>query len=455
MNENMISGNLVLTVSELSRLLKKTIEGSFYSIRVRGEISGLKTNYSSGIYFDLKDEYAKLKCIIFRNDAKKIQFDIKEGLSITAYGRIGLYEPRGEYSLIVSSVEPAGYGELYLLFEQLKEKLKNEGLFDDVSKKDIPFLPKNIGIVTSRSGAVLHDMVKIIKSRFENVSIIFVNARVQGKNSSAELAAAIELLNIYSRTRKKIDVIIVGRGGGSIEDLWAFNEEITARAIFNSTVPVISAIGHETDFTIADFVADMRASTPSNAAEMAVPVKFDLVRQVRAFRSRIEQGVFNVVLGKKDYMLNLIKNMEMVSPKRIIQDKMFRIHDITDKLQTNIDSRIHLSKTNVVHLGKRLLLKNPSSIFNENKAHIQDLSKRLKKGIDITISRHIDRLKTESKALNSLSPFDVLKRGYGIIFTDKNDVISSVLGVEEDDNIRIKLYDGTLRATVKGDEAEA
>lgn len=445
----MINSDLLFTVSELSLLLKKTIEGSFYNLRVKGEISGLKTNYSSGIYFDLKDEYAKLKCIIFRNDAKKIRFDIKEGLSVTAYGRIGLYEPRGEYSLIISKIEPEGYGELYLLFEQLKEKLKNEGLFDEVSKKDIPFLPKTIGIVTSRSGAVLHDMVKIIKSRFDNVSIIFVDARVQGKNSSAELAAAIELLNIYSRTKKRIDVMIVGRGGGSIEDLWAFNEESTARAIFNSTIPVISAVGHETDFTIADFVADRRASTPSNAAEIAVPVKFELMKQVKAFRSRTEQGIFNVILGKKDNMSNLIKNMEMVSPERMIQDKMLKIHDMSNRLQKNIDSSIHLSRTNIVHLTKRLLSRNPSFIFNENNVHIQNLSKRLKKGIEVTISRHINRLQTENKALNSLSPFNVLKRGYGIVFKDNGDVVSSVLSVGKNDNINIKLHDGTLDATVK------
>ncbi|HEC25113.1 MAG TPA: exodeoxyribonuclease VII large subunit, partial [bacterium] len=210
MDKNIMSNNLIFSVSELSRLLKETIEGSFYNIKVKGEISGLKTNYSSGYYFDLKDEYAKLKCIIFKSDIRKIRCEIKDGLSVTAYGRIGLYEPRGEYSFIISELEPSGYGELYILFERLKSKLRKEGLFDNSHKRKIPFMPETIGIVTSKNGAVLHDIIKVIESRFENVSIILANASVQGKNSSTEIVAAIELLNLYGKTQRKIDVIIVG-----------------------------------------------------------------------------------------------------------------------------------------------------------------------------------------------------------------------------------------------------
>lgn len=454
MNFNNVVDKAVYTVSEITHFIKDIMEGTFYDIRVKGEVSGLKTNYSSGIYFDLKDEYAKIKCIIFKNDARKIKFDIKEGLSVTAFGRINLYEPRGEYSLIISEVEPSGYGELYLLFEQLKEKLKSEGLFDESHKRNIPFLPETIGIVTSRSGAVLHDMLKIIKSRFEDASIIFVNASVQGKHSSAEIAGAIELLNLYSRTKRKVDVIIVGRGGGSIEDLWAFNEEITARAVYNSEIPIISAVGHETDFTIADFVADRRASTPSNAAEMVVPVKFELLKQIKILRSGMEQGIFNIISNKKNYLSNLIKNREMVSPKRVIQDRMLRVYDISDSLHKNIDSHIHLSKINIAHLNKRLSLRNPLFIFSENKTRIEGLLKMLKKGMEIMILNYKNKLKTESKALNSLSPYNVLKRGYGIVFTDDKRVISSVLSVEENENIKITLSDGNLSAVVKGREVK-
>jgi exodeoxyribonuclease VII large subunit len=454
MNFNNVADEAVYTVSEITRFIKDMMEGSFYDIRVKGEISGLKTNYSSGIYFDLKDEYAKLKCIIFKNDIRKIRFEIKEGLSVAVYGRINVYEPRGEYSFIISEIEPSGYGELYLLFEQLKEKLKSEGLFDESRKRKIPFLPETIGIVTSRSGAVLHDMIKIIRSRFKNVSIVFANASVQGKNSSAEIAYAIDLLNLYSRTQEKVDVIIVGRGGGSIEDLWAFNEETTARAIYNSEVPVISAVGHETDFTIADFVADRRASTPSNAAEMVVPVKLELIKQIKSLRGRIEQGIFNVILTKKDALSNLIKNRETASPKRFIQDKTLRLYDLADSLRKSIVSRIHLSKINLEHLNKRLLLRSPLSVFNERKSYITGLSGKLKKAMEIVILNYKNMLKTENKALNSLSPYNVLKRGYSIVFTDDKRVISSVLNVEENENIKITLSDGNLSAVVKGKEVK-
>ncbi|MHB8232257.1 MAG: exodeoxyribonuclease VII large subunit [bacterium] len=446
--------NAALTVSELSRLLKETLEGSFYDIKVKGEISGLKTNYASGYYFDLKDEFAKLKCIIFKNDVKKIKFEIKEGLSATVYGRINLYEPRGEYSFIVSEIEPLGYGELYILFEQLKDKLKKEGLFDESRKRAIPFLPETVGIVTSRSGAVLHDMVKIIKSRFENISIIFVNASVQGKNSSSEIAEAIELLNLYSRTQRKIDVIIAGRGGGSIEDLWAFNEETTARAIYNSAVPVISAVGHETDFTIADFVADRRASTPSNAAEMVIPVRFELIKQVEALRNRIEQDILNLISVKKVRLSNLIKNREKVSPKRFIQDKTIRVYDLSERMRKAANAGINILKVNVSHMNKRLLLKSPVNILKERKSYAALLSAKLKKAIEIAILNYKSRLKTENKALNSLSPYNVLNRGYSIVFTDEGKVVSSVLNVYENQNIKITLSDGNLSAAVKGKEAK-
>ena len=439
---------IIFTVSEFSRLLKATIENAFYAVGIKGEISGLKTNYPSGYYFDLKDESAKLKCIIFKSDVSKIKFDIKDGLSVKVYGRINLYEPRGEYSFVVSEIEPLGSGELYILFERLKEKLKREGLFDESRKRVIPFLPETIGIVTSKSGAVLHDIVKIIKSRFENISIIFANASVQGQNSAAEIAQAIELLNLYGRTKRKIDVIIVGRGGGSIEDLWAFNEEITARAIYNSFIPVISAVGHETDFTIADFVADKRASTPSNAAEMTVPVKSELVKQVENLRNRIIFGAVNLISSRKAELSNLVKNMEKVSPKRIIQDRKIRVYDLAESLQNLAVGRINLLKLNVSHLRKRLLLKNPLNIFKERKLYINGLSDRLKRAQETTISSYKNMVKTESKALNSLSPYNVLKRGYGIVFSEEKTVVSSVLQVKGNENIKIVLNDGSLKSKI-------
>ncbi|MCL6119443.1 MAG: exodeoxyribonuclease VII large subunit [Deltaproteobacteria bacterium] len=439
---------LVFTVSELTKLIKVTLEDNFYNIRIKGEISGLKTNYSSGYYFDIKDEFAKLKCIIFKSDLRKIRCELKEGMSVTVYGRLNLYEPRGEYSFIVSEIEPFGYGELYVMFERLKEKLKKEGLFDESRKRTIPFLPERIGIVTSRNGAVLHDMVKIITSRFENVSIIFANASVQGLNAAAEIAGAIELLNKYSNSERKIDVIIVGRGGGSIEDLWAFNEEITARAIYNSKIPIISAVGHETDFTIADFVADRRASTPSNAAEMAVPVKSELIRQLKSLTVRLKSAAVKAISNKKNSLSRLIQNIEKVSPKRLIENKKIRINDLVENMHELIDGKINLLNINISHLRKRLFLKNPLNILKERRLYINGLSEKLEKSALSRILNYRNRINTEKKALNSLSPYKVLKRGYSITFSEQNTVVSSVSQVKENENLILLLSDGRLKTKV-------
>ncbi|HEC25369.1 MAG TPA: hypothetical protein ENI54_05115, partial [bacterium] len=235
-------------------------------------------------------------------------------------------------------------------------------------------------------------------------------------------------------------------------DLWVFNEETTARAIYNSAIPVISAIGHETDFTIADFTADRRASTPSNAAEIVVPVKFELIKQLKTLRGRIEQGVFNIVSAKKGSLSNLIENRERVSPKRLIQDKMLRVYDISDRIRKVVSGRLDLLKVNASHLNKRLSLKNPSAVFNESRVYVTGLSERLKNAAGVTILNCKNRLQTESKALNYLSPYNVLRRGYGIVFTDKNEIVSSVLNVEDNENIKIALSDGSLNATVNGKE---
>lgn len=446
--EDIQRDHLVFTVSELSRLIKVTLEDNFYNIRVKGEISSLKTNYSSGYYFDIKDEFAKLKCIIFKSDLRRIKCGLEEGMSVTVYGRLNLYEPRGEYSFIVSKIEPFGYGELYVMFERLKEKLKKEGLFDEYRKRRIPFLPERIGIVTSRNGAVLHDMVKIILDRFENASIIFVNASVQGQNSAIEIANAIDLLNKYNESERKIDVIIVGRGGGSIEDLWSFNEEITARAIYNSKIPVISAVGHETDFTLADFVADRRASTPSNAAEMVVPVKSELVRQVKSLNARLHSAVYKIISNKKNSISHLIQNIEKVSPQRIIENKKIRINDLVENMHELIAGKINLLNINISHLRKRLFLKNPLNILKERRLHVNGLSEKLEKYALVRISNYRSRINAEQKALNSLSPYNVLKRGYSITFNESNAVVSSVSQVKPSENLRILLSDGSLKTKV-------
>lgn len=439
---------VAFTVSEFSDILKTLIEDSFYDIKIRGEISGLKTGYASGYYFDIKDEFSKLKCIVFKNDVRKINFEIKDGLSVIVYGRVGLYAPRGEYNFIVSDIEPYGYGELYAMFERLKEKLGAEGLFDESRKRPLPFLPGRIGIATSRSGAVLHDMVKIINERFPGIPVTFANASVQGKNAAAEIAGAIELLNLYSKKVAKIDVIIVGRGGGSIEDLWPFNEEITARAIFSSLIPVISAVGHETDWTIADMAADMRASTPSNAAEMAVPVKKDLLNQVKELFLALHKAILDNLDSAKSMVARLIRDGERFSPERRLQDKTLRIYDLSERMLRAVNGNLNGNKTEISHLGRRLLLKSPSNLFALGNLKVANLTERLKKSVRSALSGYKERFRSESKSLVSLSPYNVLRRGYGIVFAADGSVIASVSKTGPGDGIKIVLSDGDITATV-------
>jgi exodeoxyribonuclease VII large subunit len=274
--EQLMQERRALTVSELTARVKILVEGAFAEVWVEGEVSNFRRHSSGHWYFTLKDEGAMLRCASFRMQNRLIRFTPEDGLTIRAHGRLSLYEARGEYQLIAEYMEPVGVGALQLAFEQLKRRLAAEGLFDIERKRPLPALPRRIGVVTSPTGAAVRDILRILKRRNEAVSILIAPVRVQGDGAATEIAEAIELLN----ERDDVDVIIVGRGGGSVEDLWCFNEECVARAIFYSRVPVISAVGHETDFTIADFVADLRASTPSAAAEMVASARDELSAKV-------------------------------------------------------------------------------------------------------------------------------------------------------------------------------
>lgn len=277
------TGPKIFTVSELTKSVRGLLEGHFSEVWVSGEISNFRSPGSGHYYFTLKDETAQLSCVMFRGLNAKLPFKLEDGLEVICRGRLTVYESRGQYQIVVDYCEPKGLGALQLAFEQLKKKLQAEGLFDPAHKKKLPFLPHKIGVVTSPTGAAIRDILNILGRRWPGVNILIVPVRVQGEGSAEEVAKAIGWLNV----REDIDVMIVGRGGGSLEDLWAFNEEIVARAIFASRIPVISAVGHEIDFTIADFVADVRAPTPSAAAELAVPNRDDLLTSLMDIKRRL------------------------------------------------------------------------------------------------------------------------------------------------------------------------
>ena len=398
----------ILTVSELTLEIKHHLEEGFGEIWVEGEISNFRSPSSGHYYFTLKDGKSQIRAVIFRFMGRYLKFEPQDGLAVICRGKISVYEPRGEYQLILDYMEPKGIGALQLAFEQLKEKLEKEGLFDPARKKSLPLLPKRIGIVTSPTGAAIRDLLNVIGRRFPNVGILINPVKVQGKGSAQEIASAIYKLN----TVPEIDVIIVTRGGGSLEDLWAFNEEIVARAIYNSSLPVISAVGHEIDFTIADFVADLRAPTPSAAGELVVKDKVELSRLVDSLSARLGNQIINLLETAKNQLVFFKKRLPDLRLK--ISDLQLRIDDMSGRLAPRILQSLKLKKEMLGSRKVRLLLGNPKLKVGEYLKSISLCEKSLIDGVHRMLIRLRQVLERYVGELDSLSPLNVLQRGYSI-----------------------------------------
>ena len=394
---------LKMTVSELNNNMKKLLDSrpGLKDIWIQGEISNFKINLPSGhMYLTLKDEKSVLKACMFRGANQNLSFRPEDGMKVLARGRVSVYEPGGTYQLYIEELVLDGLGELYAAFNQLKEKLREEGLFDEIHKKPIPEYPKKVGVITSDTGAAVRDIINVIKRRFRYADIILYPSKVQGEGAAENVCRGIEFFN---RT-KYVDVIIAGRGGGSIEDLWAFNEEITARAIFASEIPVISAVGHEIDFTIADFVADLRAPTPSAAAELAVPSGEEIKNKLDAGKIRMRNALFQALKIRQD---KLLYAKRLLSAERFI---------------SNIDNMMILLDSKSQHL-----IKNTSRILEE-------------KGKNLAVN---------AAKLDSLSPLSVLSRGYGIVTDYKDSVIKSVKNLDKGMKVGIRLSDGSVKARIE------
>lgn len=350
----------VFTVKELTRHISRLFERDeqLRDIWVKGEISNFKHHSSGHLYFDIKDEERVLKCVMFRRKSKKLKFTPTDGMEIFARGDVRVYEKRGIYQLYVEEIEVGGIGELYMAFKELEKKLKEEGLFDEKYKKPIPKIPEKIGIVTSPTGAAIKDILNVIKRRYP-VDIILAPASVQGANASMEIERAIEMLNEIDG----IDAMIVGRGGGSLEDLWAFNEERVARAIFASDIPVISAVGHETDFTIADFVADKRAPTPSAAAEIAVPNKKELREVLESFSMRIKRNVKNTIDFDRERLERIMKSVVFREPMQMVDERRQQIDDLMRNLLANEEHLLKLQEKGFFVIEGKLDALNPLAVL--------------------------------------------------------------------------------------------
>jgi len=424
------SSRHVFTVSEITQGIKALLESSFGAVWVEGEVSNCRPSSSGHIYFSLKDANAVLSAVIFNRAARDIKFKLEDGLKVICFGSIDVYAPRGQYQLIIDKVEPQGLGGLQLALEQLKAKLEKKGFFAPEHKKPIPYLPSKIGVVTSLTGAAIKDILKVLERRFKDVHIIINPVKVQGQGAKEEIAQAIADFNFLNQNlgvQEKIEVLIVGRGGGSIEDLWAFNEEIVAQAIYDSRIPVISAVGHERDVTIADLTADLRAATPSVAAELVIPRQEDL-------RQKLDE----LTAGLKQDFLDAL---------RIFHDQIL---DLTHRLKM---SAAHLWELNGNRLSasvNKLSLLNPALKLEQYQVKLLDLARQI-----YVRARHLVDLKESGFAgiidnLASLNPLNILARGYSVTFTVAEGIIVKDAGtIKEGDRLKTKLHKGEIISEVK------
>jgi exodeoxyribonuclease VII large subunit len=434
----------ILSISEITQLIKENLEKAFGEIWVEGELSNVRSPASGHYYFTLKDETSQLRAVLFRYMGRQLKCELRDGMLFICHGRISLYEPRGDYQLIVDYLEPKGVGALQLAFEQLKEKLRSEGLFDPEHKKPIPFLPGRIGIVTSPTGAAIRDLLKVIGRRFPPMDILISPVRVQGEGAAREIAQAIDRLGRMGG----IDVIIVTRGGGSLEDLWAFNEEIVARAIYGCPVPVISAVGHEIDFTIADFVADLRAPTPSAAGELAVPEMAELLNRIRELSGRLRNRMGRMVEMEKRSLASIGGRMPDLRMR--LSTRQLKVDDLRGRLTPRLLQLLRLHREVLKGLRSGLMMRNPrlaiAAAGKELSLTGQSLTDLVRRALD----RYEQVVRGYADGLNRLSPLNVLQRGYSITRQLPSGRVVRESGmVARGDRVSVRLFRGSITCTVE------
>jgi len=423
---SLVKPDKIYTVSEVTRMIKLELESAFPLLWVEGEVSNFHRHQSGHLYFTLKDERSQLRAVMFRSEAQQVLFELEDGLQIISRGRINVYEPRGDYQLLVEVVEPKGKGALQLAFEQLKEKLKKEGLFDPKFKKKLPLLPKKVGVVTSPRGAAIVDILRTLERRFARLHILIYPVKVQGEGAADEIVEGID----YLGRLPDIDVIIVGRGGGSIEDLWAFNEEKVARSIFRCPVPLISAVGHEIDFTIADFVADIRASTPSVAAEM-------VIEKEQSFKERIENLEKRMIHHQQYFLQEQKHEVFSLTHHRAFQNmkvKLLNLEQKVDELETKAWNAIRNMQRKVAEDKSRAIL----------------LEERMRSTLRGMLQHFKAQWERLSAQLHNLSPLNILKKGYTLCWRDGGrQLIRRISEVKKEDEVTVSFHKGEFNCLVK------
>ena len=436
----------IYSVSQLNRETKRLLAEHFLTVRVEGEISNLSTPSSGHIYFSLKDAGAQVRCAMFRTQQRRLRFKPENGKQVIMSAQVSLYEPRGDYQLIVGHMEEAGDGALRQAFEKLKQKLLTEGLFEQGRKREIPLLPMQIGIITSPTGAAIHDIMTVLKRRFPAVPVIIYPVAVQGDSAKTEIVTALQTAN----RQQVVDVLIVARGGGSLEDLWAFNEEIVVRAIADSEIPVISAIGHEVDVTIADFVADLRAPTPSAAAEHAVPEQQEWLNTFKAFETQLHQQIRRQLLQHKQTLDWLNRSLQQQHPGQKLQRNAQRLDELENRLLRIWQHKLIQYKNQLEVKNNALNRHNPAEKISHHQQKLLYFDQRIKRAIQLKLEQLQRKQTTVSQTLHAVSPLATLNRGYAIVtHQTSNQIIKSSEQLALDDMTETRLGKGYIISQVK------
>lgn len=442
-----MSNQQYLSVSALTKYIKRKFDADphLQNVYIKGEISNFKQHTSGHMYFTLKDEKARLLSVMFAANNKGMKFLPENGMKVLVKGDISLYEAGGQYQLYVKSMAPDGVGDLYLAYEQLKKKLEGAGLFLAEHKKPIPQYPKSVGVITSPTGAALRDILTTIKRRYPIARIIVYPALVQGNNAAKSIAKAISMAN----ARAESDVLIVGRGGGSIEELWAFNEEIVAESIYDSDIPVISAVGHETDFTIADFVADMRAPTPTGAAELAVPHLNEILERLMNRKNRLTRTIQEAVNFERTRLTRMERSYAFRYPHKMYEQKLEQLDKTMDRLGRTSTRYFMKKRDELNQLNDILKKQHPEQAVKNAKDELQQHAKVLRRAMEAIYRHKSQQFVHITATLSALSPLKIMERGYGLVFAEDETLVKSTQQVSKGDKIAVSIKDGTLECEIK------
>ncbi|MEN1970134.1 exodeoxyribonuclease VII large subunit [Lentibacillus sp. N15] len=441
-----------LTVTALTKYIKRKFDTDPHLkvIWLRGEISNFKHHSRGHMYLTIKDEHSRIQAVMFAGNNRWLKFRPENGMKVLIKGEIGVFEPYGQYQLYIQQMEPDGIGALYLAFEQLKEKLHKQGYFDQDLKKALPKYPKHIGVITSPTGAAVRDIITTIKRRYPIVETTVIPVLVQGKNAAESIRRAIE----YANEQATCDVLIVGRGGGSIEELWSFNEEVVAQAIFNSSIPIISAVGHETDTTISDFIADLRAPTPTGAAELAVPAQLELIDKIQGFTRSLTKAM-QQHLSQADLHLNRLKAAYAFRyPQQLVVQKEQELDKQVERLDKALDHIVIDKQRSLQLINQRLASQHPRTQLVQLEKELKQLTKQHTTVMKQILERKSAEFTNIIEKLALLNPLETMKRGYAIPYTSNGQIIRKATAVNINDSISVRLADGLLACNVTNIEEE-